>query len=195
MKISLIVAVAKNNVIGANGTLPWKMPADMAFFKRTTMGHCVVMGRKTFESLKRPLVGRHNIILSRQSPVEAVDMGDCQFAVALSEALEIARSRGENEVFIIGGASIYQQALPGADRIYLTRIEAEVPGDTYFRVPVFQATQSPLVQEENGKFINKNNFGNGFDDCEWTVHSEEVHPADDRNPFAYRFICLDRIPN
>lgn len=126
MTVSLIVAVSRNGVIGNEGKLPWRLPADLKRFKQLTMGHPILMGRKTFESIGKPLPGRTNIVITRQKDFQA-----CGATVAhsLEEALQMCEN--EAEVFVIGGAEIYKQALPLADHIYLTRIGQDFQGDTY----------------------------------------------------------------
>ena len=122
--ISLIVAASRNGVIGANNRLPWHLPADLKRFKQLTMGHPILMGRKTFESIGKPLPGRTNLVITRQKDFQ------CCGATAthsLEEALLICDR--EDEIFVIGGAEIFRQALPFADRIYLTRIERNFEGD------------------------------------------------------------------
>jgi dihydrofolate reductase len=137
--VSLIWAMASNRVIGRGNTLPWKLQADMRNFRLVTMGKPVIMGRKTFQSLKRPLPGRLNIVLSRDSGfrVEGALRTD-----SLDEALHIAAAQcaidGQDELFIIGGAEVYALTLPLADRLYLTQIHAEIDGDTWF--PLFDRT-------------------------------------------------------
>lgn len=125
MILSLIVAAARNGVIGAGGKLPWHLPADLRRFKQLTMGHPVVMGRRTFDSIGKPLPGRTNIVITRQEDYQACD---ATVAHTLEEALRMCEN--EQEAFVIGGASIYREALPRADRIYLTRIEKDFEGDT-----------------------------------------------------------------
>lgn len=133
MQVSLIVAVAKNGVIGANGGLPWRMSSDLKTFRRLTMGKPIVMGRKTFLTLKRPLDGRDNIIVSRDPAFEpeGVTVVD-SVADALILARALARTKGEDEVMVIGGAEVYRAALPHVTRIYWTEVDAEPAGDTYF---------------------------------------------------------------
>lgn len=130
MGVSLIVAVAANGVIGRDGDLPWRIPADLGFFKQTTMGKPIVMGRKTWESIGRALPGRTNIVLTRDRQFEAEGATVvADFEVALAAAGEAA------EVMIIGGAEVYAMALPHASRIYLTEVHAAPEGDT--RLPEF----------------------------------------------------------
>ena len=123
--ISLIVAASRNGVIGANNKLPWHLPSDLRRFKQLTMGHPILMGRKTFESIGKPLPGRTNIVITRQKGFQC-----CGATVvhSLEEGLLICENKQES--FVIGGAEIFQQALPFADRIYLTRIEKDFEGDT-----------------------------------------------------------------
>ncbi|OFZ52902.1 MAG: hypothetical protein A2428_05085 [Bdellovibrionales bacterium RIFOXYC1_FULL_54_43] len=128
MKVSLIAAVAKNQVIGKEGTLPWHLPDDLKRFKRITMGHPIIMGRKTFESLGRALPGRLNIIISRTPEFHAPE--GTVVARSLDEALKAAADA--EEVFVIGGAQIYDLALSRADRLYLTMIDQEIAGDAFF---------------------------------------------------------------
>lgn len=127
--VSIIVAVARNGVIGRQGGLPWRLRDDMKYFADTTMGHTVVMGRKTYESIPekfRPLPGRKNIVVTRDRQWIADDV---KVAESLEDALELA---GEGEVFVIGGGEIYAQAMGFADRLYVTEIDAEVEGDVVF---------------------------------------------------------------
>ncbi|MBT3391208.1 MAG: dihydrofolate reductase [Chloroflexi bacterium] len=129
MKISLIVAMDEANGIGVENCLPWRLSSDLRRFKQLTMGHHLVMGRKTYQSIGGPLPGREMIILSRNSLFRAPG---CQVVTSLGEALNIAAARGETELFIAGGAEIYRQALPQADCIYLTRVHVNTPVDTRF---------------------------------------------------------------
>ena len=134
MKVSLIVAVSENGVIGKDNDLIWHLPKDMKFFKDTTMGHHVIMGRKNFESIPhkfRPLPNRTNIVITRQSDYKAEDS---IVVNSVEESLEIAKKNGENEAFIIGGGQIYKLALEAnlIDRIYLTKIHHLFDGDTFF---------------------------------------------------------------
>lgn len=133
IRISMIAAVGRNGAIGAEGTLPWRLPSDFAYYKSTTMGKPLIMGRKTFESIGRPLPGRTNIVVTRRT-----DYGPDGVTVvsSLDEALEtaiaIAVRDGVDEVFINGGGELYRQAMPVADRLYITHVDAEPQGDTFF---------------------------------------------------------------
>ena len=129
MIISLIVAMNTQGGIGLDGGLPWHLSSDLKRFKKITMGHHLVMGRKTYESIGRPLPGREMIILTRQ---ENFQIEGCQTTQTMAAALDIARNNGDNEVFIIGGGEVFRQALPVADRIYLTEVQAKTKADTYF---------------------------------------------------------------
>lgn len=128
--ITLIVARARNGVIGRDGTLPWRLPEDLAFFKRTTMGHPIVMGRRTWESIGRPLPGRRNIVVSRQAGFVAAG---AEVVPSLDEALRLCAGAGE--LFVIGGAQLYGEALPRADRLIVTEIDDDFDGDTHWPAP------------------------------------------------------------
>ncbi len=163
--LSMIAAMSENRVIGRDGGLPWHLPADLRFFKRTTEGHPVIMGRKTFESMDGPLPKRFNIVITRRANYEA---DGAVVARTLDEAIEAARDAAggdSDEIFITGGAKIYELGLPIADRMYLTTIHAEVEGDTFFPE---------------------------FDLSAWSIVHEEHHPADDRHAHAMTFRTLDR---
>ena len=131
---SLVVAVAENGVIGRNNHLPWRLPEDLAYFKRVTMGHPIVMGRRTYESIGRPLPGRSNIVVTHNVDFEAPG---CIVAHSLEEAWRAAN--GADEVSVIGGTAIFRDTLPFADRIHLTEVQASVEGDTFF--PAFDRAQ------------------------------------------------------
>ncbi len=161
MKISLIVAASANGVIGAGGELPWHLPDDFRFFKEVTMGKPIVMGRRTWESIGRPLPGRQNIVITRQSGFEAPGAS----VVDSPEAAVEAAGEAE-EVMIIGGGEIYRRFLPLADRVYLTRVDADIDGDTFF----------PDLEEG-----------------EWTVESREPHDADERHAYAFEFRVYGRV--
>lgn len=130
MKVSLIVAAAANNVIGADGGLPWHLPNDFKYFKRITMGKPIVMGRRTWESIGKPLPGRLNIVLTRSKQFEASGV-----TVASSPTAAIAAAGDADELMIIGGGQIYNQFLDTADRIYLTYVDTRIDGDTLFPEP------------------------------------------------------------
>ena len=133
MKISLIVAAADNGVIGERGTLlPWILSTDMARFKQLTMGHPIIMGRKTYDTIGRSLPGRLNIVISRNPGFQAEG---CETAASVDAAIRSAERTGAQEAFVIGGGTIYAAAEPLADTIYLTRVHASPKGDTYFRYP------------------------------------------------------------
>ena len=164
MNVSLIVAVSKNGVIGRDGEIPWRLPADMQLFRRLTMGHYLILGRKTFEAIGGPLQGRKMIVLTRQQDYTAEG---CTVTDDLDKALEIAREDGEMEAFIGGGAVVYAQALPRADRIYLSRVHAEIAGDTFF----------PALNEQ-----------------EWALVKEQDYPLVEGQEFAFTFQILERKP-
>ncbi len=130
MIISIIVAASENGVIGRAGALPWRLSNDLQRFKQITMGHTAIMGRRTWESIGRPLPGRKMIVISRR-PDYCVEFETVQTAHSLEEAFQIAADSADDEAFIIGGAELYRAALPRANRIYLTRVHAEVEGDTH----------------------------------------------------------------
>lgn len=144
MIISLIVAMDRNGVIGSQGGMPWRLPADLRYFKKVTMGKPVVMGRKTFKSIGKPLPGRHNIVLTRSHSFAAPGC-----TVVHSPAAALTAAGNAEEVMIIGGAEIYRQFLPCSDRIYLTRIDAAFEGDTVF--PELRAREWRATWEEAHK--------------------------------------------
>ena len=140
--ISLIAAMDQNNVIGYDNDMPWSLPNDLKHFKEVTSNHTIVMGRKTYESIGRPLPNRKNIILSR-SGYQTDD--DVEVISSIDEIKELAKSE---EIFVIGGGTIYEQVIPYADRLYITRIDAEFKGDTYF--PQFSETDWKVIDEKAG---------------------------------------------
>lgn len=145
MILSHIVAASENNVIGSNNTLPWNIPEDMKFFREKTKGHIVIMGRKTYESMGKPLPNRLNIVITRQKDY-AID--GAQVVASLREAIDIARketAKWGEEVFIIGGGEIYRESLPMVDLVYLTRIHAEVEGETKY--PALSSLNFEVVEE------------------------------------------------
>jgi dihydrofolate reductase len=159
-RVSLIVAMSKNGVIGNEGRIPWHLPAELARFKRITMGHHIVMGRKTWESIGRLLPGRTSVIVSRNK-----DYAVPGAIVADSLRAALAICLYDEEVFVIGGAELFRETLPSADRLYLTVVDAEVAGDTFM----------PAI-----------------DFALWTAAESEDVAADDRNPYAFRFTRYER---
>jgi dihydrofolate reductase len=163
MKLSLIAALATNNVIGRNNQVPWRLPTDLRRFKTLTMGHHLIMGRKTYESVGRPLAGRVNVVITRQEDWSAEGV---TVVHSLEEALRVASNAGETEAFIAGGAEIYELAIHRADCMYLTRVHAEVEGDTSF--PEFD------------------------DVSEWKLNDAEHYDADDGNECPFSFLTYER---
>ncbi|GAB4251578.1 MAG: dihydrofolate reductase [Saprospiraceae bacterium] len=163
MIISAIVARSKNNVIGLGNQIPWYLPADLKYFKKTTLDHHVIMGRKTFESIGRPLPKRTNIVVTRD--IYFVASG-CVVAHSVEEALELAKRNAEDEAFIIGGSEIYNLCLPYIDRLYLTEVLAEFEGDKFF----------PAIDLENWKEIKSESF-----------------KADEKNEYDYVFKVLEKV--
>ncbi|KKW16678.1 MAG: Dihydrofolate reductase [Parcubacteria group bacterium GW2011_GWA1_50_14] len=143
MLISAIAAIGKNNVIGQNNDLVWKIPDDLARFREITKGHPVIMGRRTFESIGRPLPDRTNIVISREKDYapEGVSV-----VYSVDEAIEKAKSLGNDEIFVIGGGEIYRQFMPYTDKLYLTIIDAEADGDVFF--PDYSEFQKETFREE-----------------------------------------------
>ena len=144
MLISLIVAMASNRVIGDRGDIPWKISGEQKMFKEITFGHAVIMGRKTFESLIRPLPGRTNIVITRQTDYEAPG---CLIAQDLERAIKSVAT-DESEAFIIGGGQLYHETIPVAERLYVTLISREIPGDTFFpKIPEadFEVKKSKFI--------------------------------------------------
>ncbi|OIR25470.1 type 3 dihydrofolate reductase [Bathymodiolus thermophilus thioautotrophic gill symbiont] len=127
MRLSIIVAMDDKQLIGKNNALPWHLPADLGYFKKTTTGKTVLMGRKTYESIGRPLPNRRNVIISRNANFQA---DGCEVVASIGAALKLAKN--DNEVMIMGGASFYEQILPSVDRLYITQIEGEFEGDAHF---------------------------------------------------------------
>ena len=162
MTVSLIVAVSSNGLIGRDGGLPWYLPADLKHFKRTTMGHHLIIGRRTWEEVGKPLPGRTMVVVTRS---RSFTPEGAQVVRSVEQALEMAAA--DDEPFIGGGSQIYTIALARdlVDRIYLTRIHAEVEGDTFF----------PEINLD-----------------EWELVSEEHHEADEKNEFDYSFLVYAR---
>lgn len=161
MKISLIVAMASNRAIGLNNEMPWHLSADLKKFKKITMGSPILMGRKTFESIGRPLPGRQNIIISRNKDYQ---QPGCLVFKSIEEA--IASCQQQDEIFIIGGATFYQAALPLADKLYLTEINKSFTADTFFPV------------------IDRN---------DWKELTREDISDDPTVDFSYSFISLEKL--
>jgi dihydrofolate reductase len=152
--LTLIVARARNGVIGRDNQLPWRLPEDLAFFKRTTMGAPIVMGRKTHESIGRPLPGRRNIVVSRDATRHYTG---CDTVVSLDDALTLAARDEAAEAFLIGGAELYRQGLPMAHKLLVTEIDADFEGDTSFPAP------DPAIWEEVSREKHRANPPAGFD--------------------------------
>lgn len=163
MIVSAIVAVARNGVIGSHNQIPWYLPHDLKYFKRTTLNHHVVMGHHSYLSIGRPLPQRTNIIISRDP---YLIVSNCLVAHSIEEALEMALDNGETEVFIIGGGQIYAQSTPYWDRLYLTEVDTAPEGDTFF----------PTLNAQD-----------------WQIVSSEYHPADEKNEYACTVKVLERI--
>ena len=142
--ISMIVAIAeKNRVMGNEGKLPWNIPDDLKHFKNLTLGHPVIMGRKTYESIGKALPNRTNIVITRDPAYNATG---CTIATSLDEAIEIAQEHESEEIFIIGGAEIFRLAMGRADRLYLTLIQGDIEGDTFF--PEYSAFNTIVSSED-----------------------------------------------
>lgn len=160
-RISLIAAMDQNRVIGRDNKIPWRLPAEQQWFKAVTMGKPILMGRKTFESIGRPLPGRHNIVLTTNRGYTAEG---CTVVHSIEEAITAAGD--EKELMVIGGAYLYAQMLPLADCLYLTFVEAEVEGDTYF----------PAIEP-----------------ADWHIVREDYFPSDEKNPYSYRILVMRRL--
>jgi dihydrofolate reductase len=161
-RIAAIVAMDQNRCIGKDNEIPWYLPADLQYFKKTTIGHPVIMGRKSFRSIGRPLPKRTNIVVSRDPFFIA---NGVLTALSIDEAVKLAMSEQPEEIFIIGGGHIYAQTTDLWDRLYLTEVEGNFEGDTHFPE---------------------------LDMSEWTEVWREAHPADEKNPHAWQFVILDR---
>ena len=163
VKISIIVAAAMNNVIGRDGELPWRLPEDLRRFKQLTIGKPIIMGRLTFESIGKPLPERRNIVLSTR---DGLTIEGCEVVATPDAALRVAG--GAEEVMIIGGGRVYAQMLPMADRIYMTRVNASINGDTFF----------PEISDK-----------------EWQVIDQQDFPAGESRKHGFSFITLQRESN
>jgi dihydrofolate reductase len=160
MHISIVVAMDQDQAIGVNGSLPWHLPEDLKYFKRITMGKPIIMGRKTHDSIGRPLPGRENIVVTRNPQYRAQG---CTVLSSIQAALK--HCEGQAEVMIVGGSSLYADALNYANRLYLTEVHAAVGGDVFFPA---------------------------FDRADWQECARESYQSDDKNPYAYSFTVLDR---
>ncbi len=160
MSLSIVVAMDENRLIGKDNKLPWHLPADLAYFKKITTGKSIVMGRKTYDSIGRPLPNRRNIVISRNSKTLITG---CEVLTSIDEVL--STTKDEDEVMIIGGASLCEQLLPQVSRLYITKIEGEFDGDVYFPE---------------------------YDESDWHQVSYESHLPDDSNQHAYHFLVLER---
>lgn len=158
--LALIVAIAKHRVIGHQNKMPWHLPAELAYFKRVTMGHPIIMGRKTFESIGRPLPGRRNIVVSRNPGFQGEGI---EVAHTLEEAIAIC---ADSDAFVIGGATLYIEALARADKLFITEIDAAPEGDTFF---------PPISADE------------------WRETFRERREADENNPHAVEFVVLKSL--
>lgn len=168
MTISLIVAASSNNAIGRNNELLWHLPIDLKFFKNTTWALPVIMGRKTFESVgSKPLTGRTNIIISRQEGLTS-QYENVWFAKSLDDAMELAKKLDTKEIMIAGGAQIYEQALPIANRIYLTRVHVNLEADAFF--PSFSADEWNLTSSKDFEANEKHAYS--FSIQQWDRKSE-----------------------
>ena len=166
MTLSLIVAVAENGVIGRDGGLPWRLSSDLKTFRRLTMGKPLIMGRRTFQSIGRPLDGRDNIVVTRDPFFDVAGVSACAtVAEALTLARVLAATRGADEIMVIGGAAIYAAVLPAADRIYVTQVHAKPEGDRHFA---------------------------DLDPKTWHEVSREALPKGDRDDFASTLIVYER---
>ncbi len=153
MIVSAIVAVAENHVIGYNNRIPWHLPADLKFFKRTTLHHHIIMGRKTFLSIGKPLPQRTNIIVTSNPAFSAAGIW---IAHSIAQALNMAKAHGETEAFIIGGSQIFQQSMHWWHRLYLTEVKANPQGDIW--LPPIDFSQWHLIQSEAHKADEKNQY-------------------------------------
>ena len=164
MHVSIIVAVAENGVIGRGGKLPWYLSVDLRRFRELTMGHTLLMGRRTWESIGRALPGRKMIVVSRQPGYQVHEAG-IRVAANLDDALALAKADGEEDAFVVGGAELYREALPRADRLYVTRVHARIDGDTFFP---------------------------SYDMALWRLARTERHAADDKNDHPFSFEVYER---
>ncbi len=160
-RISIIVAMAQNRTIGINNSLPWRCPEDLRHFKALTMGHHMIMGRKTFDSIGKPLPGRTSVVVSRNPSLE---IEGCIVAHSLGDA--IAACAGDTEIFVVGGADLYAQALPLVNKLYVTEIRQSIEGDAHF--PEFEKKQ-------------------------WREIAREQHSQDQPQPLEYHFVTYEKL--
>ncbi len=169
MIISLLVAMDERRGIGKGNALPWRLSSDMKRFRELTMGHAIVVGRKTFESIGKPLPGRHMIVVTRNRDYdpEGCQPENCQVVFSVEQAIAVARDRRESELFICGGAQIFAETLALADRLYLTEVHAVVDADTFFPE---------------------------YDESLWAVEQVIRHEADEKNQYPFTFKLLVKRP-
>ena len=160
MRLSIVVAMDDNNLIGKGNGLPWHLPADLAFFKKVTTGNSILMGRKTYDSIGKTLPNRRNIVITRNTDVS---IPGCEVVDSIEKALSITQN--EEEIMVIGGANLFEQLLPEVNKLYITRIEGEFEGETYFP---------------------------HYDENDWLELSCESHQPDEINKHAYHFITFKR---
>jgi len=160
MRLSIVVAMDDNRLIGKGNGLPWHLPADLAYFKKITTDNSILMGRNTYDSIGKPLPNRRNIVITRNSEIS---IKGCEVVNTIEKALSITKD--EEEVMIIGGANLFEQLLPNVSRLYITHIEGEFEGETYFP---------------------------NYDENEWFDVSRESHQPDEKNNYAYQFSIMDR---
>jgi len=163
MILSIIAAIGKNNELGKDNALLWNLPADMKHFRETTTGHPMIMGRKTFESIGRPLPNRENIVITSDTTYTREGI---IVVHSLEDAIERYK-RSDQEVFVIGGGRVYEDALHYADKLYMTHVDAALPADTFF----------PDIQKNM-----------------WKEISREAHTPDEKNPFPYAFVTYEKMP-
>ncbi|MDX1409539.1 MAG: dihydrofolate reductase [Saprospiraceae bacterium] len=163
MLISAIAAMSRNRVIGKDNQIPWYLPGDLKFFKRTTTGHHIIMGRKNYQSIGKPLPNRTNVVITRNPFFMSTG---CVVVHSIEEGIQVAHEHGETEAFIIGGGEIYAQAMPLLDRIYLTTVDLETEGDVFFPE---------------------------FDETAWVTKSSEQYAAGGRDPYNYTIQILERM--
>jgi len=162
MTISLIVAAAENGTIGKDGKMPWRLPAESAYFRQTTRGHPVITGRRNYQAMGRPLPDRLNVVITRQTDIKVPP--EVKVVHSLEAALRLPEVAAAAEVFVIGGQQIYEQAMPIADKLYLTIVHAEIAGDTFFK----------------------------YDPSVWREVFSERHEADEENKYAFTIKRLIR---